>query len=137
MSHGSEVRVPFLDYRIVEWLARVSPEWKLRAGWSKWILRMAIEGLVPERIRWRKDKRGFNLPERAWLRGPCAPAVRRMLDEGLLSARLGFVDGPRLAAAFEQFVENDSGISYKKLFAIISFESWLREVARRAPGGIA
>jgi asparagine synthase (glutamine-hydrolysing) len=137
MSHGSEVRVPFLDYRIVEWLGRVSPEWKLRAGWSKWILRKAIEGLVPDRIRWRKDKRGFNLPERSWLRGPCVPVVRRMLAEGLLSADLGFVDASRLSAAFEEFVQKDSGISYKQLFAVISFESWLREVARRAPGGVS
>jgi len=136
MSHGSEVRVPFLDYRIVEWLAKVPVNYKLAGGWTKRILRDAIEELVPESIRWRRDKRGFNLPEREWFRGPCAPQVMRIIDEGMICESLGLVNAELFKSAFQKFVKDGTGLSYKKIFSICSLEEWLRAIEDYFPGKI-
>lgn len=126
MSHGTEVRLPFLDYRIVEWLAKVPFHYKLCGGWTKKILRDAIVDLVPESIRWRRDKRGFNLPEKEWLRGPCASLVMRTIDEGMICERLGLINKSHLKSTFQRFLKNGTGISYKRLFSILSLEEWIK-----------
>src|SRR5213594_2769077 len=68
MSFSREVRVPFMDFRLVQLLARVPPSEKLRRGWSKAVFRKAMRGVLPEEIVWRRDKKGFNIPEENWVR---------------------------------------------------------------------
>jgi asparagine synthase (glutamine-hydrolysing) len=66
MAFAVEARLPFLDYRIVE-LATVLPDdFKIHNGWQKYILRLAMPDL-PEKIRFRKDKKGFTTPHDAWM----------------------------------------------------------------------
>jgi asparagine synthase (glutamine-hydrolysing) len=66
MAFGVEGRVPFLDYRLVELSLREAFRWCIHEGWSKWVLREAMRGIVPDRIIWRRDKVGFETPERQW-----------------------------------------------------------------------
>ena len=54
MAHGLEVRVPFADHRLLEWVYNLPPEFKFENGVEKSLLRHAMEGLLPERILWRK-----------------------------------------------------------------------------------
>lgn len=64
MAFSVEARVPFTDYRIVE--KAFSPAMqglKIHKGWPKWVLREAGQGLIPDDIRWRRDKMGFGTPE--------------------------------------------------------------------------
>ena len=64
MAFSVESRVPFTDYRLVEYA--FSPALrglKLKAGWAKWCLRKAVDGLAPQDIIWRRDKMGFGTPE--------------------------------------------------------------------------
>ncbi|MFC1975744.1 asparagine synthase (glutamine-hydrolyzing) [Chloroflexota bacterium] len=67
MAFSVESRVPFLDYRLVEFVFSLPQNYRVRNGWSKWILRQAMPDL-PEKIRWRRDKMGFVTPEMLWLR---------------------------------------------------------------------
>lgn len=53
---GVEVRVPFFDVRLVELCVSLPLEQKLRDGWSRYVMRQAMDGILPEEIRWRKDK---------------------------------------------------------------------------------
>lgn len=62
-----EVRAPLLDYRIVEFAFRLPVEWLIRGGWLKWILRKAMEDLLPAEITWRRRKMGYPFPLRDWL----------------------------------------------------------------------
>jgi asparagine synthase (glutamine-hydrolysing) len=62
MAHGVEVRVPFLDYRLVGFALSLPIESKLREGYTKYVLREAMKGLLPEKVRLRKSKRGFSTP---------------------------------------------------------------------------
>jgi len=70
MAFSREVRLPFLDYRLVEFLFAIPNDQKLRGTTTKFVLRKAIRGLIPEEIRLRRDKLGFAPPEVAWMKGP-------------------------------------------------------------------
>lgn len=70
MAFSIEARVPFLDNRLILPAMLMSPALKLSGGWTKFILRKAIAGRVPDAIRLRTDKVGFAAPTTAWLRGP-------------------------------------------------------------------
>ena len=69
MAHSREVRMPFLDHRLVEFVFTLPEACLHRQGWTKWILREAIKGIVPEPIRQRIDKLGYMPPQDRWL-GP-------------------------------------------------------------------
>jgi asparagine synthetase B (glutamine-hydrolysing) len=67
MAFGIESRVPFLDYRLVDYIMAIPGIYKIYNGWSKWIFRMAMKDILPPKILWRKSKLGFSTPERKWL----------------------------------------------------------------------
>lgn len=67
MAWGVETRLPFLDYRMVEFALSLPTDYKIHEGWTKWILRRAMQGRMPDSITWRKNKFGFEAPEQLWL----------------------------------------------------------------------
>ena len=67
MAFGVEARVPFLDFRLVDYVMALPAIYKIYNGWSKWIFRIAMRDVLPEKILWRKDKLGFSTPEKRWL----------------------------------------------------------------------
>jgi asparagine synthase (glutamine-hydrolysing) len=69
MRHSIETRLPFLDYRLVEFCVSIAPQFKIREGWTKYVLRRAMEQILPSEVTWRKDKMGFAAPERTWIGG--------------------------------------------------------------------
>ncbi len=80
MASGVEVRMPFMDWRLVCYTFSLPPETKIGAGYTKRILREAARGLIPESVRLRKSKIGFNSPMVEWfnegLHGLIAHVVR-------------------------------------------------------------
>jgi asparagine synthase (glutamine-hydrolysing) len=80
MAHSVEARVPFLDHPLVEFAIGIGGEHKLVDGWTKWILRDAMKGRLPEPVRMRKDKLGFATPEAAWLRGPLRKSMEGAIE---------------------------------------------------------
>ncbi|MBI4835411.1 MAG: asparagine synthase (glutamine-hydrolyzing) [Planctomycetes bacterium] len=67
MAFSIESRVPFLDYRIVEFVFSAPDNQKIRNGWTKYLYRQAMKGILPEEVRLRRDKMGFVTPEDIWL----------------------------------------------------------------------
>ena len=86
MAASIESRVPFLDHPFVEFSTTIAPEWKIRRGQAKYILKKAVEDLLPRDIIYRK-KMGFPTPLKAWLRGPAARDILTLLEkpDGLLA----------------------------------------------------
>ena len=78
MAHGLEVRVPFLDPDLVDFMVRVPGTASMPNGRTKWLLKQALRGLVPDEIL-DGPKTGFNVPFGRWLRGP----LRRHFAEHL------------------------------------------------------
>jgi asparagine synthase (glutamine-hydrolysing) len=70
MQHGIEIRMPFMDYRLVSFVFSLPLSSKIGGGYTKKILRDAMKGLVPEEIRQRKSKMGLNAPMQSWFSGP-------------------------------------------------------------------
>jgi asparagine synthase (glutamine-hydrolysing) len=69
MAYSIESRLPFMDYRIVEFLASVPACYKIHNGWTKYLARLAFDGKLPDDIVWRRDKMGWPIPEKTWFEG--------------------------------------------------------------------
>ena len=70
MAHGREVRLPFLSHELVEFVFTLPSHFKIREGWTKWLLRQTMKQQLPEEIVWRKDKVGFEPPQKKWMQDP-------------------------------------------------------------------
>ena len=66
MRHSIETRLPFIDYKTLETALSINSQHKVHNGWSKFILRQSVIGVIPEEAIWRKNKLGFNPPESSW-----------------------------------------------------------------------
>jgi asparagine synthase (glutamine-hydrolysing) len=67
MFHSVEARLPFIDYNVVETALSIQNSYKIKDGWTKYILRRSMVGKLPDQITWRNNKLGFNAPEKTWL----------------------------------------------------------------------
>jgi asparagine synthase (glutamine-hydrolysing) len=67
MAFGREVRLPFLYHELVSFIFSLPPTYKIRNGWTKWLLRASMKEKLPSEIVWRKDKIGFEPPQEKWL----------------------------------------------------------------------
>jgi asparagine synthase (glutamine-hydrolysing) len=67
MAHGREVRLPFLNYELVEFVFSLPSQLKMHEGWTKFLLRKAVNKKLPDEIVWRKEKVGFEPPQKNWM----------------------------------------------------------------------
>ncbi len=67
MAHSCEVRLPFLQHELVEFVFSLPSAFKIREGFGKWILRKAMNRYLPTDITWRKGKVGFEPPQKEWM----------------------------------------------------------------------
>jgi len=81
MAWSVESRMPFMDYRVMQFLARVPYAYRVHAGWTKWLARHAASDMLPSTVLWRRDKLGWAIPEQAWF-GAGAP-LASWFDEQL------------------------------------------------------
>ncbi|HEY7333388.1 MAG TPA: asparagine synthase (glutamine-hydrolyzing) [Bryobacteraceae bacterium] len=122
MAHSIEARVPLLDHKLVEFAATIPPEFHMRGGTTKYILKRALDGLVPDQVL-NRSKHGFAVPLNYWFRGRLGSYVRDLLL-GATSERRGLFNLP----VIERLVErHDNGRNLDlQLWTLISFELWAR-----------
>ncbi len=110
-----ELRSPFLDYRVVEFGFTLPMELLIKDGWMKWLLRCAMEDLLPPDVVWRKRKMGFPFPLKSWLgrfKGRILSMIQR-LDSP-------YLDMKKFNTGYETIREHDP--SY--LWCLISLAMW-------------
>lgn len=115
MAHAIETRLPFLDYRLFELVLSLPDGLLIQNGWSKALLRRAMEGVLPEEIRWRTDKMGYETPTGALLRANRSmflPLLERHTDDPV-------VDAGALARRFE-----DPGLDERLLCSVLTYLTW-------------
>ncbi len=83
LAFGVEVRLPFLDHRLIEATARLCPEDVARDGYTKVLLRRAMQDRLPRELLDRKDKFAFSVPQARWIRGELRQAVREAAADRL------------------------------------------------------
>ena len=124
MAFGIETRLPFLDYRLVEFLYGLEPELKIRNGWTKAVLREALDGVLPSEVCWRADKMGFVTPEDIWFRTSLREMTRDILSDSRTRAR-GYLN---VEAALKEFEAHEAGrknISFT-IWRWLNLELWCR-----------
>jgi asparagine synthase (glutamine-hydrolysing) len=121
-GYGVEVRHPYLDRRVLEYLISLPLRQVYRGGVARVVVRRAMDGLLPDSVRCREDKSNlgpyvvYSLQERA-------ADVQALLQDPVL-ARLGYVDAERLRAAWAEFLEQ--GRHATALWMTITAEMWVR-----------
>jgi asparagine synthase (glutamine-hydrolysing) len=95
MAHSVEARLPFMDYRLVEFLFSLPSYWKLRGELNKFVLREGMRGRIPEVVRTRVDKMGFPTSAQRWFAGPLYEPMRDLLASRSTHER-GFYDVGRI-----------------------------------------
>jgi asparagine synthase (glutamine-hydrolysing) len=131
MAHSIETRVPLLDHKIVEFAATIPPEMHLRGGSTKYVLKQAMRGILPDGIIDRK-KQGFALPLTYWFRGKLGTYVRDLLL-GESARRRGFFNGPYIESLVARH-EKGQNLDLQ-LWTLISFELWARVFLDRVVKG--
>jgi asparagine synthase (glutamine-hydrolysing) len=124
MAFSREVRLPFLDHRVVEFIFAAPADQKIRGASTKVILRNAIRGIVPEEIRIRKDKIGFATPECSWLRGPLQLWVEEILNSSAFHQR-EWIEPKVAQRVWERFKSGHDGW-HKNIWRWLSLEVWAR-----------
>jgi len=123
MAHALEVRAPFLDYRIIEFAARLPSAWKIKGNRKKIILKRAFGKLLPERILHRK-KHGFTVPLDSWFRSE----LREMGEASLLDVEaLGeYLEPLELARIWREHQEGKANHG-SVLWSLLMFALWQQE----------
>ncbi len=123
MAHSIESRPPFLDQDLVELVLSLPPEAIVRDGWSRWIFREAMRGVLPESIRLRRKKIGFTTPEIRWLRSERA-MIQGIFRSPSFCSR-PYWDAAAVARDFKAVCEGE--LAESPLFwRILNVEAWLR-----------
>jgi asparagine synthase (glutamine-hydrolysing) len=127
MFHSTEIRLPFLDHRIIELLVPAPADQKLHSGWTKYPLRVAMERNLPPSITWRRDKQGFSSPEAHWMR----TVLRQQFEERFLRADSevfvrGILDFEGVRRLWRDFCERPNRAVWVRGFVqLMSLEIWL------------
>jgi asparagine synthase (glutamine-hydrolysing) len=88
MAHGREVRLPFLNHDLVEFVFSLPSHFKIRQGWTKWLLRNAMQNKLPGSITWRKDKVGFEPPQKQWMENKKVQELVKEARKKLVNAQI-------------------------------------------------
>jgi asparagine synthase (glutamine-hydrolysing) len=116
-----EVRAPLLDYRLVEFAFQLPVNFLIRDGWLKWILRQAVDDLLPPTITWRRKKMGYPFPLQDWLRD----------SMGIIDTLMANSDNPYLN---HRCVRENLGLwiaqQPEMVWRILSLELWHRRFIR-------
>ena len=110
MRNSLEVRVPFLDYRLVEKTLATPNTRKIEKGITKSILREAMKGYLPEMIRQRKDKVGFATPQETWFRLPAFQALINDIISSEAFLNSGYFDVDKVKSLYQQHLEGKCAI---------------------------
>jgi asparagine synthase (glutamine-hydrolysing) len=124
MAHSVEVRVPFLDYRLVSLVFRSSMRWKMRGPWNKYLLREAMRQRIPESVRTRVEKLGFPVPQGKWISGAWYELIQSLLDSQGMRER-GIYNLPAIRRDLDLHRQGKKNVS-GRLFAVVQFELWSR-----------
>ena len=117
MASGVEIRMPFMDYRIVTFAFSLGWRSKLHGGYSKSIIRDAMAPYMPQEIAYRKTKIGFNTPIVEWMQGP----MRKYFEDVISSSSFkscDLIQPERVKSQVEQVIHND------KASFIMGEEAW-------------
>lgn len=122
MSHGLEVRVPFLDHELVELALGIEDRFK-RPVTPKKLLVDTFRDLLPEEI-YNRPKMGFVLPYEIWMKGDlrnfCEERIARLKESEYFSA-------PQLSADWNAFLQGSKSLTWSRMWSLVVLSNWMHE----------
>jgi asparagine synthase (glutamine-hydrolysing) len=134
MATSVETRVPFLDHKLVEFAMSIPRSMKVRDGQNKWVLKKALEGMVPDDLLYR-PKQGFALPINEWCIVGMAPFVERTLFSSPLRKR-EFFDYDVVREIWEAHRSGRGDYSFN-IWSLLNLSLWYEHWIEGRPFGVS
>lgn len=123
MAYSLEVRLPFLDYRLVEFAYSLDGDYKIHNTWTKYLIRKSMKKYLPRKVRLRRNKMGFPAPFDKWLKDErYRVEIKTYLDN---FKNRGIVKGDKLEKCYQEHIEGKFDWS-QILFRAMILEMWLQ-----------
>jgi asparagine synthase (glutamine-hydrolysing) len=122
MAHSLEVREPLMDHQLIEWLATLPSDIKIKGQEGKWLLKKAMEPHLPDEVLYR-PKMGFSVPLASWLRGPLAERAKKAIL-GPRLADTGYFNRNTLKFLLEKHQSGARDFS-APLWSLLMFDAFL------------
>ncbi len=126
MASGLELRVPYLDHRIVEYAFSLPSRWKLRDGYTKVLLREAMKGVVPDELRLRQ-KRPQSSPQTTWYKNELRDDVAREF-RSVAFRELPFANAQTTEESFGRFVKDPTDNNSFFFWQLINLSRWYQKL---------
>lgn len=124
-ANSLEMRVPFLDYRLVSFCLNLSNDYKIKNGWTKFILRKVMNGL-PKDISYRRDKKGFSVPEENFLRNELRSDILSIKKYSLLD-EMGIINKNEFINYYNDFLSGKGQYTeFTDITRVYIAEKWAR-----------
>ncbi|MBI4981599.1 MAG: hypothetical protein HZC15_00390 [Candidatus Omnitrophica bacterium] len=124
MKNSLEVRVPFLDHKVVEFVSSIPLEFKLKGRISKYVLKKTLKGVLPQQIL-KQRKLGFTIPLNSWFRSQLKNNAKEILLANDSNSR-SFFSMPFVEWMLKEHFENRQDFG-AQIFALLVFKLWLRK----------
>ncbi len=132
MARSLEIRVPFLDHRVVEYAFSLPPEYKVSGKMKKRIVQDTFREILPPEL-YNRPKRGFELPMLAWMRGPLKERLfDDLLEEKKIEAQ-GLFHFGEIAKLRRQLFSRKPGDAPARLYALLVFQTWWKNYCESSP----
>jgi asparagine synthase (glutamine-hydrolysing) len=132
MAHSLEVRVPFLDHPLVEFVMQLPQKAKVRKGIPKALLVSALEDILPDEVV-RQTKRGFTFPWADWLRGPLKDKVEKGLSE-LSPALQEMLDAETVRGVWQSYLKRNT--SWSRPWSLYVLNEWTKAHLDQEPSAV-
>lgn len=126
MGNSVEARLPFMDYRLVQFSFYLTDSLKIKEPWNKFVLREAMKNKIPESARSRIEKMGFPTPTKRWFEGPLLQTAKDVIHSKEFRER-GIYNSKKVIKDLDNLGKNDlnnTPINTPMLFDILQFEIW-------------
>lgn len=121
MSQSLESREPYLDHRLIEFVAQLPDEFKYHKGIKKYILKEITHQYIPKELLDR-PKMGFSIPLEAWLRSELQPLVQTYFDPKMIVSQ-GILNPKYVSSLYSNFKNGERGLE-QKIWRILMFQMW-------------
>jgi asparagine synthase (glutamine-hydrolysing) len=129
MAFSIEARVPFLDYRFVEYIFSLPPNQKIKNGMTKPVLRNAMKGILPEKVRIRTDKMGFVTTESIWFRTVLKDRIVEIIESKEFKD-MGYFNVQEVKREFDRFSRGEQDDSFT-IWRWVNIVLWWKKFIKR------
>ncbi len=127
MANGIECRMPFMDYRVVEFIFSLPSKSKVGSGYTKRVLREALKGILPNETRLNKEKTGFNAPTTEWFQDELKEWFYKQINSDTF-VKNPYFDGLKMREDFLEKLNSNRASDYEwKYWPYIHLSYWMKQ----------